>query len=110
MKGPQMNVWPQRRTKGVGSRLVAIRTDVGQLGSDLRGLADDLADIAVTGAGRVVHPAAQTLNTISGRLNGRNPGRGRNAAMIAASVGAVALIGGLIVGSGALNGRSFLSA
>ncbi len=95
-----MNIWPERRN-GVSRRLSAIRTDVEKLGDDVRGLLDDVADVAMTSTGRVVHPVAQGLNKVSGRLNGNSNRQFMRtslgqAAVIAASVGTVALIGGII--------------
>ena len=98
-----MKIWPERNNK-VGRRLAAIRTDVERLGSDVerlgtdvRGLFDDVTDAAMTSTGRVVHPVAQGLTKVSSRLNGNSSFLQRNqAAVIAASVGTVALVGGLI--------------
>jgi hypothetical protein len=51
----------------------------------------------MTSTGRVVHPVAQGLTKVSSRLNGNSSFLQRNqAAVIAASVGTVALVGGLI--------------
>ena len=99
-----MNILPDRKTRNLGKRLSAIRTDAERLGEDLRGLADDVADLAMTRAGYVVHPVARTLATASERLNGnRRPSafsldglRSRPWALVAASVGTAALIGGII--------------
>jgi hypothetical protein len=99
-----MNLWPERKTS-VSRRLTAIRSDFETLGDDLRGLVDDLTEVASTRAGRVVTPVAKTLIVVSGRLNGKSLGtriRSRlpgmsPAALIAGSFGAAAIVGGLLV-------------
>jgi hypothetical protein len=99
-----MNILPDRKTPNLSRRLSAIRTDAERLGGDLRGLADDIADLAMTRAGTVVHPVARTLTVVSTRLNGNRRSSAfslsglsnRPWALVAASVGTAALIGGIM--------------
>jgi len=94
-------MWRAQKTTPVGKRVGAIRHDLDALQGDVRGLVVDIRDAAASGAVRAIRPAQQTLDTISHRLNGKNGGPSRalvmQAAAIALSLTAGAVVGGLVM-------------
>jgi hypothetical protein len=96
-------MWLERKNGSVSKRFEAIRNDLQNLQSDVRGLAGDLGEAAASRAGRAIRPAAKTLDHLTTRLDGASNGlvhmnsdEVRQIATIVLAAGAGAVVAGLM--------------
>ena len=96
-------MWREKKNGSVSKRFEAIRNDLQNLQTDVRGLAGDIGDAAASQAGRAIRPAAKTLNHLTTRLDGASNGFAhmkpddvRQIATIVLAAGAGAVVAGLM--------------